>query len=478
MSFNTPPFLFLFLPIFLISYFSAHRRSRPALGILASLLFYAAGRPEHLAVILGLILFNYWLGKHLHGSRSRVFLGFGIAADIGALLLFKTISTYGTALPVVAALPHRLVDWLGLLAFPIGLSYITFQAISYLADIHRGLVRPEGSLVSFAFYILMFPKILSGPIVRYRTLAGDLSAPSIDASHVAAGIRRFILGLAKKILIADVLAKVVNAVFALPVDAVAPWAAWLALVSYALQIYYDFSGFADMAIGLAGMMGLRFIENFDYPYIAQSIGDFWRRWHISLSSWFREYVFFPLERRRLPVGGQYINIMIVFLLTGLWHGLTQPFIVWGLLHGLLLVLEASFLNTLLRRLPRPVRHVYALSALLLTWLVFRSASLSQALALLKRLMGAGGPVVALAFTETSPLPFIEPSFLLALILGLVFSMPVYPWLVRQLGRFRELHPRLEIVLLGTGDVFLLALLILSVGMMTSSRFLPGIYDSF
>jgi len=282
-----------------------------------------------------------------------------------------------------------------------------------------------------------------------------------------------------------VLAKVVNAIFVLPTVSITPSYAWLALTGYALQIYFDFSGYTDMAIGLASMMGLRFIENFNYPYIAQSIGDFWRRWHISLSSWFRDYVFYPLERRRAPVVGQSLNILIVFLLTGLWHGVTVTFILWGLLHGLFIMLEGLFLNRWLQRRSRfkrdllqPLRHVYTLAALLLTWLLFRAPNLGYALAFLRRLAGDASGYVPLSFTETSPLPFLEPSFILAFGFAILLSLPVYPFIQKHVLRLTEKYPRLALPLTVSADLLLLALFALSVGMMTSSKFLPGIYGNF
>jgi len=249
-----------------------------------------------------------------------------------------------------------------------------------------------------------------------------------------------------------------------------PFVGWLALIGFALQIYFDFSGLTDMAIGLAAMMGFRFIENFNHPYSAQSIGDFWRRWHISLSTWFRDYVFYPLERRRLPVLGQSLNILVVFLLTGLWHGVTISFVVWGLMHGFFLVLENAFLNRWLPRLWRPIRHLYALAAILLTWLVFRSPDLTYASDFLKYLFGRFPAQVTLPFLDTMPLPFIEPSFVLAFVAGILLSLlPVF-------GMPKPVEKSFPLRL--ATDLVLLALFVLSLGMMASRTFLPGIYESF
>ena len=474
MNFNTALFLFLFLPLFLITYFVSQPRWRPVLGVLASLVFYAWGDAQDLVLLLALILVDYYLGRYLVASErpGRWVLPLGLLINVGVLAFFKLFIAYQFDLFFGLAdfLPERLKDWMGSFTFPLGLSYISFQLISYLVDVHRGVVKPEKNLILFAFYVLMFPKLLVGPIVRYRTLTEALPAPQLDREQVADGIRRFLRGFAKKILIADVLAGTVNAVFDLPVGAHAPLIGWLALIAFALQIYFDFSGLTDMAIGLAAMMGFRFIENFNYPYIAQGIGDFWRRWHISLSTWFRDYVFFPLERRRLPLVGQSLNILIVFLLTGLWHGVTLSFIVWGLLHGFFMVLENAFLNRWLQRAWQPIRHVYALAAILLTWLVFRSPDLGYAFDFLKLLFGQFPGRVTLSFLETAPLPFIEPSFVLAFVAGILLSVPWSPLL----------WPRLQKSFLMTvvHDLILLALFVLSLGLMASSTFLPGIYAGF
>lgn len=472
MNFNTALFLFLFLPFFLITYFAAQPRWRPILGVLASGLFYAWGSAINLAFITGLILFNYGLARLFDSKPSRWLLPFGVFVNVGVLAFHKLFLSHGMAIffGLDRFLPARIINWLGEMTFPLGLSFVSFQLIAYLLDISKGTIKPEKNPVSFAFYALMFPKLLSGPIVRYQTVAEQLPSPVLDTDQIAGGIRRFLRGFAKKILIADVLAGTVNAVFALPGSALTPAFAWLGLTGYALQIYFDFSGYTDMAIGLASMMGFRFIENFNHPYMAQSIGDFWRRWHISLSTWFRDYVFYPLERRRLPVMGQSINILIVFLLTGLWHGAASSFILWGLLHGLFIALEGLFLNKLLQKTFRPIRHLYTLSVLLLTWLLFRAPDYEFIFDFLRALAGNAPAQIQLPFAETSPLPFIEPSFLIAFTAGVVLSLPLGPALQKQLDR--------SMALTVLSDVILFVLFVLSVAFMTSGKFLPGIYGSF
>ncbi|HUG33150.1 MAG TPA: MBOAT family O-acyltransferase [Anaerolineales bacterium] len=472
MNFNTALFLFLFLPFFLIAYFIAQPRWRPLLGIIASGLFYAWGSTVNLAFITGLILINYGLARLSDSKPSRWILPLGVFINVGVLAFFKLFLSYGMAifLGLDRFFPERVVNWLGTITFPLGLSFVSFQLIAYLLDVSKGTIKPERNLVSFAFYALMFPKLLAGPIVRYQTVAEQLPAPTLDPNQIADGIRRFLRGFAKKILIADVLAGTVNAVFALPGSALTPTFAWLGLAGYALQIFFDFSGYTDMAIGLASMMGFRFIENFNYPYIAQSIGDFWRRWHISLSTWFRDYVFYPLERRRFPVMGQSINILIVFLLTGLWHGVASSFILWGLLHGLFIALEGLFLNNLLQRTFRPIRHLYVLSVLLLTWLLFRAPSYEYIFDFLRALAGNASAQILLPFAGISPLPFIEPSFVIAFIAGVVLSLPLGPVIQKHIDNSMPLTI--------LNDLMLFALFVLSVAFMTSGKFLPGIYGSF
>jgi len=473
MNFNTALFLFLFLPFFLIVYVFAQPRWRPVIGISASIVFYAWGDLSNLILLCALILINYWVALFVSSSPLKKWLlSFGLFVNLGTLVFFKLFITHGMNLFLGSEVhfPQLLTDGLNSITFPLGLSYICFQLISYLFDVQKGTITSEKNFVAFAFYVLLFPKILVGPIVRFSSVVGQLSAPVLNSHEMAVGVRRFLAGFAKKILIADVLANVVDAVFSLPVEALTPLFGWLGLVAYALQIYFDFSGYTDMAVGLASMMGLRFIENFNYPYVAQSITDFWRRWHISLSTWFRDYVFYPLERRRIPVIGQSFNILVVFLLTGLWHGVAVNLIVWGLLHGFFIVLEGLFLNRWLQKMIQPIRHFYALVALLLTWLVFRAPSLEYVFQFLNLLIGNAQGQIHLAFADTSPLPFIDPSFVLAMVAGIFLSLPLGPVIQKRLDK--------SVPLTVAGDILLFGLFILGIGFMTSSKFLPGIYGSF
>jgi len=323
------------------------------------------------------------------------------------------------------AVPEALVAYLRKgFVFPLGLSFLAFQGLAYLLDIRKNPENAAKSLRDCLTYLLLFPKLLAGPIVRYREIAPQLRSPTVTANQLAGGARRFITGLAKKALIADQLARLTDGgIFAQASPNLTSGMAWLALLAYTLQIYHDFSGYTDMAIGMGQMFGLRFAENFNYPYISRSISEFWRRWHITLSSWFRDYVFYPLERKRRGANGlrQAANILIVFLLTGLWHGAALNFLVWGGLHGLAIAFENTQGGKKLRGLWSPLQHLYALLVVLAGWVFFRSPSLPYALSYLRTLAGFPGGSGLLPY---SILPPLEGPFWLALAAGAVLALPL------------------------------------------------------
>ncbi len=484
MSFNSPLFLFLFLPFFFANYFAADKQVRRIVGLIGSFIFFSWGNLAYIPLMFGVIFWNFVFGKKLgmqeKEERSKKLLWIGVAGNLLVLVFFKLFATYGTdwITNIGIFLTKDQRDSLSQISFPLGLSYIIFQAISYLVDVFKGALKSSANLLELALYVMLFPKIIVGPITRYRAIAKNISAPAPTKEDVADGIRRFIRGFAKKILIADMLAPLVNAVFKLGPHSIQSNIAWLAIVAYALQIYFDFAGYTDMALGLGRMMGFQLGENFNNPYISQSISEFWRRWHISLSTWFRDYVFFPLERRRLKYIGQPLNILIVFLLTGLWHGITRTFIFWGVLHGFFLVIENIFLGNWLRKTYRPLRHLYALSAILLTWIFFRSPSLGFAKDYILRLFGFLEGYIQPRFSDSSPLPFIEPSFLTAFVTGVFLSVPVLPWIDGKLKEKGVIYPRFALPVQMVKDGVLLILFAAALAFMASSSFAPGIYESF
>jgi alginate O-acetyltransferase complex protein AlgI len=462
MDFNSPIFLFLFLPVFIFIYYLAESRAKPVVGILGCLLFYAWGNLTYIPLMAGLVALAYWaalgIDRWRNQRRALILLWAGILVNISLLIGFKL--------------------WTGVI-YPLGLSYVTFQVIAYLFEVYNNKVESERNLINFSFYLLLFPKIPVGPITRYSQLRDQIQNIHVEPLDVAEGLRRFIIGFAKKALIADTLAKVVTPIFNLSSSpTISPSIAWLVIISYSLQLYFDFSGYTDMAIGLGRMMGFRFTENFDHPYISKNIGEFWRRWHISLSSWFRDLVFYPLERRRLKWLGQPINILIVFVLTGLWHGLTRNFVIWGVIHGLALVFESTPLGRKLRTSWAPLQHIYALGVILVGWVFFRSPTPHYALVFLRRLLGDTRGLKILPFELTSPLPFIEPTFVVALLAGLLFSFPVFQWIAGFLKKIPEDKIALKIAVQVFSDLILLFILIASIAATTSSTFAPGIYGAF
>lgn len=461
MDFNSPIFLFLFLPVFIFIYYLAGRQAKPIVGIVGSLLFYAWGNMTYIPLMLGLVVLAYLAGRGIRKWRDQrlalYLLWLGILANVALLIAFKL--------------------WTGV-KYPLGLSYVTFQVIAYLFEVYNNKVESETNFINFSFYLLLFPKIPVGPIVRYSQLRDQIQNIHAESLDVADGLRRFIVGFAKKALIADTLAKVVTPIFNLTSPTISPSIAWLVIISYSLQLFFDFSGYTDMAIGLGRMMGFRFVENFNYPYMSKNIGEFWRRWHISLSSWFRDLVFYPLERRRLKWIGQPINILIVFVLTGLWHGLTRNFVIWGVIHGLALVFESTFLGRKLRTLWAPLQHIYALGVILVGWVFFRSPTPHFALVFLRRLLGDTDGLKILPFELTSPLPFIEPTFVIALFAGVFFSFPVDQWLKNLIRDNINSGSVMEFIFQLLGDIVLILILIFSIAANASTTFMPSLYGGF
>jgi alginate O-acetyltransferase complex protein AlgI len=353
--------------------------------------------------------------------------------------------------------------------------------VAYLFDIYNEITDSESDFLGFALYLAFFPKIIAGPITRYRDIVEQLHHPQLDRVSVANGIRRFIIGIAKKVLIADVVGQIVTPAFGLSAPTFSTGIAWLALAAFAIQLYFDFSGYTDMAIGLGQMLGFRLPENFNAPYLSRSITEFWRRWHISLSSWFRDYVFTPLEfkRRKVKTLRQQSNILFVFLLTGLWHGFTLNFIVWGLLHGAAIALESTAFGKWLRRSWAPLQHVYAMGIVLISWVFFRSPDLLYALRFTKRLLGFGLDIAAVPYSLTKPLPVIENSVWLALVMGLVFILPVGTWLKRAWQYLITRYQLPEGVFLVVADVILLVLLVAAVATTAGlTQQSPNIYAVF
>lgn len=434
MGLSSPIFLGCFLPILLGLYALAPRRARSVLLLAASLFFYAWGDPKGILVLVGLLVANHALGRAADGHRgetvARLAAASGIVLDLGALVAFKYTGLFADS-------ANRLLG-LGLpvprLWLPLGLSFFTFQLVSYLVDVRRHTVPAERSLFAFALYVAFFPKLLAGPIVRYETIRSDLADRSLRADDAAEGLRRFARGLAKKVLLADSLAGLANAAYPADPSALPCLFAWAGTLCYALQLFYDFSGYSDMAIGLARIFGFRFPENFDHPYAASSLREFWHRWHITLSTWFRDYLYFPLGGSRRGALRTYANQFIVFGLCGLWHGASWCFLVWGLWHGL--GLTAERIARSLRKtpatdaapsLPRRILGNLALWLFLLVgWVPFSAGSRGYGLAYAKTYLGilfTGNPGHPLQ-PYLPALDSYTHSVALALVVGLLLAYPI------------------------------------------------------
>lgn len=394
MVFSSTFFLFAFLPVVLIVHFVLRGvRARNAWLLAASLFFYAWGELGYVWVLLASIVMNHAFGlmcaAHRGRPRARLVIGAAIAANLALLGFFKYAHFAATAAaPVfeaIGVLPPR-VDPMHL---PIGISFFTFQALTYVIDIHRGDADVQRSPLRVALYVSLFPQLVAGPIVRYQQVAEQLGCRSTRLSDAAEGARRFVVGLARKVLVANTLAVPADAIFATPVAELPAGVAWLGLACYAGQIFFDFAGYTDMAIGLGRIFGFGFPENFADPYAADSIRSFWRRWHMSLSTWFRDYLYVPLGGNRLGAARTQANLLAVFLLCGLWHGASWNFVVWGLLHGLFLSLERGGFGRMLGRAPRALRHFYTLAVVTLAWVFFRTDDMPHALGYLGALFGAG-----------------------------------------------------------------------------------------
>ncbi len=440
MVFSSPIFLFLFLPLVLVAYYLI----RPVSALLSnlilllfSLLFYAWGEPVFMLVMLASIVCNYafglWLGRAQSARARQVALTGAVVFNVAVLVVCKYANFVIDNLNgVLHSCGLHSMPWVHI-PLPIGISFFTFQAMSYVIDVYRRETPVQRNPLHIALYIALFPQLIAGPIVRYHDIARQIVYRRVTLPSVAGGVQRFIIGLAKKVIIANTLAGVADQVFATPVVALAWGESWLGLLCYALQIYFDFSGYSDMAIGLGHMFGFTFLENFQYPYIASSIREFWRRWHISLSTWFRDYLYIPLGGNQRGAARTYLNLLIVFFLCGLWHGASWTFVVWGLYHGVFLVIERTRVGRVLDALWAPLRHCYVLLVVLIGWCLFRATTLSYAGAFVSVLFGGGAATHGL----TQARYYMTPDVLAALGCGALGSMPVLPAAQRLLASWRR-----------------------------------------
>jgi len=388
MLFSSIPFLYYFLPLTLLCYFLAPRRAKNAVLLLFSLVFYAWGEPKYVLFMVASILQGYLFGRLVekyrnYPRRSKLFLTVSVLFSLLLLGYCKYADFFIRSFNAVTGLSVPLLR----VALPIGISFYTFQILSYVVDVYRGTVAAQRNLIDLGTYIAMFPQLIAGPIVRYADIEPQLKERRSTPDMIAAGAQRFVLGLAKKVLIANVLYQLITVYKSTTQPSVLY--SWMYAAAYMLHIYFDFSGYSDMAIGLGKIFGFHFAENFNYPYISRSATEFWRRWHMSLGSWFRDYVYIPMGGNRVAPACRYFNILVVWILTGLWHGADWNFVLWGLFFAVFLIMEKGFLLKPLQKLP-VLSHLYTLLLVAVSFVIFDSAGLSEAATHLGRMFGAGG----------------------------------------------------------------------------------------
>ena len=461
MVFSTPIFLFLFLPAVLVLNYIIPKKyiaAKNVVLLIASLFFYAWGEPKNVLLMLLSIAVNYVCGLLLgrfdsDEKKRKVVLCVSVVFNLGLLFFFKYFSfVTGGLFPVIK--------------LPIGISFFTFQIMSYTIDVYRRSVEPQKNLVKLALYISLFPQLIAGPIVRYIDVEKQLTYRECTAEKTARGMIRFSMGLAKKVIVSNTVAAICDGIFG-STNTVPAFTAWVGVICYALQIYFDFSGYSDMAIGMGHMLGFDFLENFNYPYVSCSVQEFWRRWHISLSSWFRDYLYIPLGGNRRGKVRTYINLIIVFACTGLWHGASFSFIVWGLWHGLFLVIERLGFKKALDKLPKFIGWIYTMLVVLVGWVFFRADTLSAAMKYLGEMFSFSGGV-ANGMAQFDNLSFIITA------IALVLCTPVYQLVKGKLEK-TEVGKKAAFVI---GAVLATGLFILSVIFLTGSGYNPFIYFRF
>lgn len=414
MLFSSMTFLWVFLPLCLIGYYLLNQRYRNIFLLIASLIFYAWGEPKYIIVMLLSIVINYVLGiaVSFYCKYKKIILFVGILINLAFLCYFKYWNFLGENINQILG-GHLTAKTVTL---PIGISFYTFQSLSYVIDVYRKGVSAQKNILNLGLYVSFFPQLIAGPIVRYCDIEKQIKERKVAFSDFAYGIKRFVVGLSKKVIISNIMAGVADSIFSLNYSDLNTWSAWLGLICYTFQIYYDFSGYSDMAIGLGRMFGFRFSENFNYPYLSKSVKEFWRRWHISLTTWFREYLYIPLGGNRNGKTKTYINQLIVFFATGLWHGASWNFVIWGLYHGLFMTVEKMGFENVLDKNPKKLlNHIYTIMIVMIGWVFFRTNTIKHAFSYLSTLF------IYQNGYNTDIKMFLNPEVLLVLSVAIIFS---------------------------------------------------------
>jgi len=461
MVFSSITFLFYFLPIVLALYYIAPNKYKNIVLLASSLFFYFYGEPTYVIIMIASIVFTYIFGILMdkYKKYSKLFLILSICVSIGILIYFKYTNFL---IQNINLWLKNKIDFI-YVVLPIGISFYTFQLISYIIDVYRGEAKVQKNVLKLAMYISLFPQLIAGPIVRYTTIEEQIENREYSFSKFSQGVRRFLVGLGKKVLIANVLGQLAS-IF-LSSNDTSTLFYWLYAVAIMLQIYFDFSGYSDMAIGLGKMFGFEFLENFNYPYIATSITDFWRRWHISLSTWFRDYIYIPLGGNRVSKIKWFRNILVVWFLTGMWHGAAWNFIIWGLYFGILLILEKVFLGKYLEKLPKFILRIYVLLIVMISFIIFNGEGVANIFQNIGGLFG----ITSSSLVSAESIYYFK-SYFIVLIVAIIGATPF----MKNLANNEKLHKVINIL----EPIFLVILLVVSTSYIIDSSFNPFLYFRF
>ena len=463
MLFTSISFLYYFLPTIIILYFITPKKYRNYILLIFSIIFYMYGEPKYVILMLVEILVAYFGALLIDKYKSKEIFLITIIIHIGLLCVFKYTDLFITTINSIFKSNINLFN----IALPIGISFYTFQILSYVIDVYRGKVKVQKNILKLATYVSLFPQLIAGPIVRYETICDELDNRDETIEKFSLGVRRFIIGLAKKVLIANMLGELCTK-FSL-VDERSVLFYWIFAISYMLQVYFDFSAYSDMAIGLGKMFGFTFLENFNYPFISKSITEFWRRWHISLSSWFKDYVYIPLGGSRNGTLKLVRNIFIVWFLTGIWHGAAYNFIIWGLFIGVFLVIEKLWLSKYISKLPKALRNIYVLFIIMISFILFNAGSINEAFFNIKGLFGLNKEV----FINNYTIYYLK-SYLIVLIIAIFGATPLFKNIVEKLKKSKCLNKIINIL----EPIFLIILLLLVTAYLIDSSYNPFLYFRF
>ena len=463
MLFTSISFLYYFLPTIIILYFITPKKYRNYILLIFSIIFYMYGEPKYVILMLVEILVAYFGALLIDKYKSKEIFLITIIIHIGLLCVFKYTDLF---IGTINSIFKTNISFLNI-ALPIGISFYTFQILSYVIDVYRGKVKVQKNILKLATYVSLFPQLIAGPIVRYETICDELDNRDETIEKFSLGIRRFIIGLAKKVLIANMLGELCTK-FSL-VDERSVLFYWIFAISYMLQVYFDFSAYSDMAIGLGKMFGFTFLENFNYPFISKSITEFWRRWHISLSSWFKDYVYIPLGGSRKGTLKLVRNILIVWFLTGIWHGAAYNFILWGLFIGVFLVIEKLWLSKYISKLPKVLRNIYVLFIIMISFIMFNAGSINEAFFNIKGLFGLNKEV----FINNYTIYYLK-SYLIVLIIAIFGATPLFKNIIEKLKKSKCLNKIINIL----EPIFLVILLLLVTAYLIDSSYNPFLYFRF